>query len=127
MTFSLRWLGNAETGLFLQRFDMLLLCYAMLFPRFSHGNIIPSWRRLLRPRLGPEAVAAGGPGCGGTVAGGRHQVLSAEELVPEVALQTHLVDVGGSSWKKRPKDRNSILEFEILSSDLVKLWSDVVD
>jgi hypothetical protein len=100
----------------------------MLFPRFSHeSNIIPSWRRLLRPRLGPEAVAAGGPGRGGTVAGGRHQVLSAEELVPEVALQTHLVDVGGSSWKKRPKDRNSILEFEILSSDLVKLLSDVVD
>lgn len=103
----------------------------MLFPRFSHGNIIPSWRRLLRPRLGPEAVAAvaaaGGPGRGGTVAGGRHQVLSAEELVPEVALQTHLVDVGGSSWKKRPKDRNLILEFEILSSDLVKLLSDVVD
>ena len=67
----------------------------------GHPPILPSWRcllRHLRPRLGPEAVAAGvaggffrGPGGPGTVAGGRHQVLSAEELVPEVALQTHLV------------------------------------
>ena len=76
---------------------------------FSHkSNIPPSWRRLLRPVLGPEALAAVAAVAG---PGRRHQVLGAEELVPEVTLQTHLGDVD----EVGRKDCNSILEFGISS------------